>query len=443
MSAVGLLGGLVFGLLFLGLALLRGELLALALPLLVYLGAGLLGRPEPPRLRVVRTLSADRVRPGEPVTVTLTVENEGPALPELAIVDRVPEGLRVRAVVGGRGGPRALGPLPPGGRLKLEYQVRGGRGGYRFLGVELTAQEPLGLSGFTRVEEAPALLLVLPEATGLRRVEVRPRRTRPYAGPTPARQSGPGVEIHGVREYRPGDPLRWLSARAIARHPERLYIKEFEPERTADVGLILDARRRANVVGGGTGQSLLEHGVQAAAALAEALLAGGHRVGLLVYGGHLDWVFPGAGRLQREKILRALARVELGASPVFQGFEHLPTRLFPARSQIVLISPLLPGDEGPLIALRARGYALWVISPDPIAFELKRRDREAGTKTKTRAEAEAWELARRIARVERALLLRRLRQAGALVLEWDVEVPFPQFAEAAFRRSPWLLRALR
>lgn len=427
MSALRLLSVLIFGLVFAGLALLRGELLALAIPLLVYLGAGLLAGPPEPQFRLTRRLSADRVLPEEPVTVKLAIENEGPALAELEIIDRVPSGLRVT-----EGETKALGPLPPGGRLTLEYRVRGGRGSYRFSAVEVAARESFDLWSAKRVWEVPALLFVLPEIAKLRRVEIRPRRTRLYAGPTPTRRGGPGTEFYGVREYQPGDPLRWLSHRTTARNPDKLYIKEFEPERTADVGLILDARRKANVVG--EKNSLFEHSVQAAATLAEALLAGGHRVGLLVYGGYLDWVFPGAGRLQREKLLRALARAELGASPVFQGFENLPTRLFPARSQIILISPLLPGDDEQLITLRARGYALWVISPDPIALELSHLQGSAAGRDR-----EVLELAQRIARLERALLIKRLRQSGAFVLEWDVDVPFLKLAEVAFSRSPWQL----
>jgi len=413
------------GLVFLGLALLRGGPIALAIPLLVYLGAGLLlGPPGRASLRVTRTLGADRVRPGEPVSVTLTVENPGADLEEVTIRDRVPPGLKVV-----EGETSALGPLPSGGKLVLEYTLKGPRGSYRFGGAEITVGDPFRIRPRTEVWEAPRQLFVLPEARALRRVEIRPRQTRLHAGLIPARRGGPGAEFYGVREYQPGDPLRSLNAWAVARDPETLYITEFEQERSADVGLIVDARRRADARVGSA--SLFEHSVEAAAALADAFLQGGHRVGLLVYGGHLDWTFPGTGRVQREKILRTLARARLGESLVFEGFDYLPTRLFPARSQIVLVSPLLPGDETRLIALRARGYAVLIVSPDPVSFEARGFPDDETTR-----------LAVRIARVERTLLLRRLQRAGIVVVDWDVEVPFVRAVQATLARSPLWMRPL-
>jgi uncharacterized protein (DUF58 family) len=146
-------------------------------------------------------------------------------------------------------------------------------------------------------------------------------------------------------------------------------------------------------------------------------------VGLFIYGRSLDWTFPGYGKMQRERILRALANAELGSGQVFEKLEHLPARLFPARSQLVLISPLLSQDAEELTKLRANGYQLLVVSPDPITFEQKglKKEREVM-------------LAARIARLERALLLDKLRQAGIRVMEWQVDTPFQQAAHAALSR---------
>jgi uncharacterized protein (DUF58 family) len=198
-------------------------------------------------------------------------------------------------------------------------------------------------------------------------------------------------------------------------------VNEFEQERVADVGLILDARRQSDA--SSNGGFLFEYGVRATTALAVALLKGGNRVGLFIYGRWLDWTFPGYGKMQQERILRALARAEPDASPVFETLDHLPTRLFPARSQLILVSPLLPQDPELLISLRARGYRLLVISPDPVAFE----EKEAG-------EGRAARLAVRLARLEREILLRQLRQAGIRVVNWQVDKPLPQMAQAALSR---------
>lgn len=415
-SRLLLLSLLVYGLVLAGLVMLKGELLALALPFLVYLGAGLIYRPETPRLKVTRRLSKDRTLPGRPIRITLTVTNEGAGLEEALLEDVVPPGLRLI-----EGQPGVLLSLPPGADVELSYTVSGERGIYRFEQVRITASDFLGLFKTRTTASASGQLFVLPEVIRLNRVDIRPRATRIYAGLIPARQGGPGVEFFGVREYQPGDPTRWINSRASARHTEALFVNEFEQERVADVGLILDARLQGDAQA--QGRSLFEYGVQATAALAVALLRGGNRVGLFIYGRWLDWTFPGYGKVQQERILHALARAEPDASAVFETLDHLPTRLFPARSQLILVSPLLPQDPELLIKLRARGYRLLVISPDPIAFEQQGLGNDQPAR-----------LASRLARLERELLLRQLRQAGIRVVNWQVETPFQQVAHTALSR---------
>lgn len=409
---------LIGGLVLLGLGAVRGAVLAMALPLLAYAGAGLLGRPEAPQLEATRSFSAERVASGAPVVVSLSIANLGARPATVLLEDQVPPQLRLVA-----GQARLLTRLAPGDKAELEYTVVGERGVYSFHGLQASVEDGLGLFRAAGLFHTAGQIFIVPEVVRLRRVEIRPRRTHVYAGQIPARQGGAGVEFYGVREYQPGDPTRWINSRATARNPQALFVNQFEQERVADVGLILDARQHSDVVTREGG--LFEYGIQAAAALADTFLHRGNRVGLLMYGRSLDWTLPGYGKLQRERILRALARAQTGDLPVLEKLDYLPTRLFPARSQIVLISPLQTHDVGMLAGLRARGYQLLVISPDPISFE-QRGLREQG-------EAEA---AARIARLERALLLQRCRRTGVTVVDWPIEVPFQQVAEAALSRPP-------
>ena len=419
-----LLSGLAYGLLLLGLATLEGKILALALPLVVYLGAALLFGPEELKMKATRTLSADRVSQGSLVVVHTAVVNDGPQLEEVLIEDTVPPPLELV-----EGQPQVLVSLLPGERATLEYTVRGRRGGFDFQGVRVTASERLGIFRRQATLPAPGRLIVLPEVLQLRQLAIRPHRTRAYAGPVPARQGGSGVEFFGVREYQLGDPLRWINWRKSARYPRALFTNEFEQERIADVGLILDARRRTDVRS--IDDALFEHSIRAAASLAGAFLSDGNRVGLLIYGRLLDWTFPGYGKVQRERVLRALARAQTGDSMVFEHLDYLPTRFFPSRSQIVLISPLCEDDLPALVRLRARGYQVLVISPDPVAFEVKALKSNP-----------AAALAARIARLERRLMLRKLPQAGIRVVDWQVDAPFDHIVHASLGRQPQWLRAL-
>jgi len=424
-----LLAGVAYCLLLIGLAGLNGGLVALSLPLIVYLGAALLYAPDPPRLQATRSLSADRVMPGVPVEVKLTLFNEGARLEEVLIEDSVPRGLKLRD-----GQTSRVVLLPPGKTLEIAYTVLGARGRYQFQKVQVTAADHLGLFRRQAQLSAPASFVVLPEAPRMRQVAIRPLRTRASTGLIPARIAGPGVNFYGVREYQYGDSLRWVNWHATARHPRRIFTNEFEQERIADVGLILDARQRHDLWVGE--DSLFEHAVRATASLADTFLRDNNRVALLTYGAGLTWVVPGYGRLQRERIFQALARAQTGESDIFETLDYLPTRLFPPRSQIVLVSPLCQEDLGTLIRLRAHGYEVLIISPDPIAFESK------GLRVDAK-HAEHVAIATRFARLERAILLRRLRQAGIQVVDWPVERPLDQAVLTTLGRLPRQARPVR
>ena len=230
------------------------------------------------------------------------------------------------------------------------------------------------------------------------------------------------MSFFGVREYQPGDPLRWINSRASARHQQSLFINEFQQERMADIGLILDSRLQSNVA---TAEgSLFEHAVRATASLATTLLNANNRVGLFIYGNTLDWTYPGYGKIQQQRILWALAKATPSESQVFATLDHLPTRLFPARSQLIFVSPLLTKDVELLIRLRARGYQVLIISPNPVLFEQK-----------AFAVTEQVRLAVRMAQLERALLLDQLRQADVQVMDWPVDTPFETAAQRVLGRG--------
>ena len=125
----------------------------------------------------------------------------------------------------------------------------------------------------------------------------------------------------------------------------------------------------------------------------------------------------------------ALAHAAPGASQIFEGLQYLPTRLFPRESQIIVVSPVIDEDYSTLVQLRARGYQVLVVSPDPVSFE-SRLSRHAANYGVAEVQLSA-----RILKLERAWLLRRLRAAGIRVIEWDVLQPFDQVTRRAFSRA--------
>jgi len=414
-----------YGLLLAGVATVRGEFIALALPLVAYLLAGFLFSPDEIKLEATRHLSTERASPDAEVTVTVTITNRGTHLEEVMIEDIVPPDLNLRFAT-----TRHLIQLPKDSTYTFSYRVAGPRGGYGFESVRVQVNDHLAVTSRTVQIEAKGQLFIFPPVTRLRHVAIRPRRTRVFAGSIPARVGGTGTEFFGVREYHPGDPTRAINWRASARHEDMLYTNEFQQERAADVGIILDGRTRTNEFA--HGHSLFEYSVQAAAALTDALLAQGNRVGLLVYAAFLRWTIPGYGKIQREKILFSLAHARPGGSEVFADLEHLPTRMFPSESQIILISPLHEDDISPLVQLRAQGYQVLVVSPNPVKFELSYLPKNRNV-----------ELAARMIQMERALLMQKVGHAGIQVLDWDVIEPFDQVVKKRLSRPVGYLRNMR
>lgn len=425
MSRSLLVSLLTYGLLLAGIATLKGAFLALALPLVAYLLAGYFQAPDKIQLEAERHLSVERTGPNQNVDVTVTVTNRGSGLEEILVEDILPSGLTIRS-----GFSQHVLQFKKGETYSFAYTVSGPRGGYVFEGLEARVNDHLAVSRAKVRVQARGRLFVLPPVTRVRHIAIRPRRTRVYAGTIPARAGGSGTEFFGVRDYQSGDPPSSINWRASARYSETLYANEYQQERVADVGIVLDGRKRTNEFA--RDHSLFEYSVQAAASLADALLNQGNRVGLLLYASYLGWTFPGYGKIQRERILHALANARTGESQVFSDLEYIPTRLFPPESQIVFVSPLSDEDLKPLIRLRAQGYDVLVVSPNPVKYELSYlppTNRNVN-------------LAGRVIHMERLLLLQKLQRANIHVLDWDVSEPFDLVVRRRLGRTPVWLRAI-
>lgn len=418
------LGSLAFVLVLVGESLRQGELLVLALPLVCYLAVGFyFALPARIELKAQRSLSEQRGLSEEPITVRVELENIGAKLELVELTDSVPAVLELR-----QHSSRKIESLSAGEKTSLEYIVSGMRGLARWKSLSVTATDTLGL--FVKSLELPCEgeLLIVPTFERLDEILMRPRRTRIFSGQVKARLGGTGIEFFGVREYYPGDERRYINWKATARKG-RLIVNEFEQERVADVIILLDARERSDVTVDGS--SLFEHSVRAALSLAHYFTAQGNRVGLLIYGRYLDWTWPGFGRWQREKLLRAIASAEKGDKAVFEDLENLPTRLLPAGSQLVFVGPILESDVKTIVDLRLR-YEVLCIVPNPILFE-----------SASLARTPEVELALRLEHLRRQGLLTQLRRAGIRVVDWDVTKPLASVVRGELGRTAWRAALVR
>jgi uncharacterized protein (DUF58 family) len=195
MSRSLFLGVITYSLILVGIVAVRGEMIALALPFVVYLLAGFLRSPTEINLTATRHLSIERVAPNSDVLVTVTVTNHGSALEEVLLNDVLPAGLKIRSSEDELRllTSRHLVRLPKGGSITFTYTVFGPRGGYGFEHIEVTVNAHVAVTSQKVQVEAKGQLFIFPLVTRLNHVAIRPRRTRTYAGTIPARVGGSGT----------------------------------------------------------------------------------------------------------------------------------------------------------------------------------------------------------------------------------------------------------
>ena len=109
--------------------------------------------------------------------------------------------------------------------------------------------------------------------------------------------------------------------------------------------------------------------------LAETYLRQHDRVGLVCFGGVLDWVEPGTGASQLDRLRASLLSSEAYFSYAWKTADVIPRRLFPMGSLVLAVSPL--ADErfvSALASLRSKAHDLAVIELGPAPHRLRLQD---------------------------------------------------------------------
>lgn len=249
------------------------------------------------------------------------------------------------------------------------------------------------------------LVRVYPRIERLRRL-VKPLATRPASGSRLAASRGEGIEFAEIREFRAGERVRRVNWRASARRGQ-LLVSDRHPERSSDVVLFLDSLTEA----ASDQESTLDFAVRAVASLVAEYLRQRDRVGLLNFGGELEWVLPSTGARQQYRIVDAVLSSESVRLYRWHDPRLIPHRVLPPQSLIVGLTPLLDWRVNrALINLRARGYDLALIEVDPRRFAEPARSVYG---------EEAW----RVWLLERELIRHRFLRAGIPVSRWSADAP--------------------
>ena len=158
---------------------------------------------------------------------------------------------------------------------------------------------------------------------------------------------GSSVEFAEYRQYVPGDDLRRLDWRVLAR-TDRYYLKEFEAETNLRAYLVLDAS--GSMQFGSNGSTKLAYAKKLLAILAWLLIHQGDAAGLLAVGERtvLD-IPPRRNPAHLQLILDSLAGLKTGGrTGLADGLHELAERI-PRRALIILFSDCFC-EAGELIA---------------------------------------------------------------------------------------------
>ncbi len=305
------------------------------------------------RVEYHRRLSHHQVFFGEEIVLEIEVANRKPLpLPWLKIEDELPEKV---TLLKGKTEPMAedrviltnIFPINMYHRVKRRFPVScPHRGVFIFGPTYVQSGDLFGFFRKAKKFDQLDYLLVYPRLVPLEKLGIPSRqlfgdiRLKQHLFQDP-------VLTAGVRDYVPGDSLKRIHWKSTARLG-RLQTKVYEPTTTVDISLFLDVRTLKAPFWGSIYQ-LQELGIIAAAAISEAALKAGFRVGLHVnqntrfsrgmlkvpHSGHPD---------QMMHILEALAQIHQSETMPMAKYIRQEAPVLPWGSTLLVIAAQ-PSEE--------------------------------------------------------------------------------------------------
>ena len=128
--------------------------------------------------------------------------------------------------------------------------------------------------------------------------------------------------------------------------------------------------------------------------------------------------------MQLNRILQALAQATTETDARLDSLKFLPVRMFSSHSLILILSPLAANDWVLFPRLRAYGYQVLLISPDPVDYARRMLPSDPVTG-----------LASRLAGIERRLEISKITQLWVPVVDWQVSQPLSPLLRSALRHA--------
>ncbi|MGH9170761.1 MAG: DUF58 domain-containing protein [Acidimicrobiales bacterium] len=300
----------------------KPELMVLGLPFAFGLVVAA-SRLAEPSVQLSATVARTRVVEGDPLSIELSLVATRPlGLVELAV--------RLGGGLGAPPGKRSASALVTGpGTYKVTIPFTAERwGGWPIGPVAWRLQDAGGFVSFEDVVAARISVRVHPRPEELRQL-LDPLRTRALAGSHTARLAAEGIEFAEVRPYASSDRLRDVNWKVSSRRGG-LWVNRRHPERDSDVVLLLDTFSEATLV----------FAVRAAVNLVTAFVGKRDRVGVVGFGGVLQWVEPSVGTRHLYRLLDMLLSSAPMVSYAWKDVSVIPPRTLPPDALVVAVSGL-------------------------------------------------------------------------------------------------------
>lgn len=202
------------------------------------------------------------------------------------------------------------------------------RGEYHLESITLRSSYPLGLFLTARRFKSPAKLLVYPKSYPISSMPVSGGLKSPRTLNMTCSVSGVSDEFLGTREYRPGDPLRFIHWKSSARRG-KIIIKEFEQHMSSQTTIILDADKRT------ISSDSFECGVRIAASVSRFCTK--NRISQQLFANSAEKLFVPAGKRCGQMIMESLAKIQYDGGIAIAGTISEASLYVRNKSRIVLI----------------------------------------------------------------------------------------------------------
>ena len=171
-----------------------------------------------------------------------------------------------------------------------------------------------------------------------------------YTGIHKSPYHGFNVEFAEYREYSPGDDLRYLDWRVLAK-TDRHFIKQFEAETNLSCYVLLDASGSMEFTTGT--ETRLDYGAGLAASLALLMLRQGDQSGLVVFDNQVRSYIPPRGNARHfSAIVQALEHIRPGNDTDIASVLHEIAERIRRRSMVIIISDFFDDVEALLRGLQ-------------------------------------------------------------------------------------------